>query len=182
VQSTIGELEISNSNAVVIAGIVLSARVITTRTGKRMAIMTLEDLSGRIDITLFSETYQQVAQQLEKDSIFLVKGTVSKDDYTGGIKMVAEGIIPLEEARQRMSRQLMLRVFDEKTVDRILRELPQLLKQFGEGRCPIKIVYQAGEQGAELKLGDAWRIKPCSELLTELYKLCGRDNVVLEYT
>ncbi len=181
VKTTINRLQLSTT-AVIIAGIILNFRVITTKTGKRMAVMTLEDQTGRVDVTLFSEVYQQAADQIDNSLIFLVKGSVAKDDYTGGIKMIADAVMSLDETRARMARALSIRVAGSDGADQILNQLPKVLAQFGGGRCPIKIVYQSDGTVAELKLGDDWRVKPSSDLMTYLYNLCGRENVSLEYT
>lgn len=181
VQTAINRLQIAGQTMVVIAGIVLGVRVIQTRSGKRMAIMTLEDRTGRVDVTLFSEVYQKFAPQLETETIFLVKGTVARDEYTSGIKVVADAVLSLAEARMRMAQQLKIQVNNPSVIDKLLETLPLLVQQFGTGRCPIKVVYQTELTGGELQLGDAWRVKPNAELLAELYQICGRDNVLLEY-
>ncbi|OGO90723.1 MAG: DNA polymerase III subunit alpha [Coxiella sp. RIFCSPHIGHO2_12_FULL_42_15] len=181
VQTTINRLHVLGTNTVVIAGIVLGVRVIQARSGKRMAIMTLEDCTGKIEVTLFSEVYLSVATQLEVDTIFLVKGSVAKDDYSGGIKIVADAVMSLAQTRVRMARQLKIVLNTSDKVDRLLEHLPSLLQKNHEGRCPIKIIYQTGAVGAELQLGNAWHIKPSETLLNELYQLCGRENVSLEY-
>ena len=166
---------------VVIAGVVVSIRTLVTRGGKRMAIVTLEDRTHRIDVTLFNDLYQHIFQALSDDVIFVVKGTVSKDDYTGGIKLVADTMMSLDNVRAHMAKRLLIRIETSEQADHILAELPNIIQSNAGGRCPIAIAYQNQTAGAELILGENWRVKPSAELLARLNRLCGQNKVVVEY-
>lgn len=64
---------------VVLAGMVAAARTFITKNGKRMAFVTLEDLQGSCDVTVFPRTLEQTpAQLLAEGSIVLVRGKVEK--------------------------------------------------------------------------------------------------------
>ncbi len=170
------------NTVVVLAGIIVNLRVITTRTGKRMALLTVEDTTGRVEVTLFNEVYQDVALKLEGSTIFLFKGEVAKDDYTGGVKLVVDAVLPFEEARERLLRGLTIQVDNEKMADTLIRGLPDLIRDNGVGRCPVNIDYRNNPVKAQLQLGDQWRIKPSTEFLSRLYELCGRDKVQLHFS
>ncbi len=181
VTSTINRLQVSAKNSIVVAGMMVSLRTIMTRTGKRMAVVVLEDRTGRIEITLFSNLYNQIIAELNDNSILVIRGTVAADDFTGGIKMVADTVLTLDQVRQQMARRLLIRVKDNSEVDRLLTELPEIIALHRGGRCPIAIAYSGETAGAELILGENWRVKPNSELLNQLNHLCGPDKVQLEY-
>jgi DNA polymerase-3 subunit alpha len=181
VTAPISQLQVSGKSQVVIAGMITATRTITTRTGKRMAVLTIEDRSGRVDVTLFSELYQQVIGQLDDNTILIIRGTVSADEYTGGVRMLADTVLTLDAMRQQMAKRLRIVVESNQEVDRLLTELPDVIKPHSGGRCAITIAYQSSEAGAELILGEAWRVKPNTDLLNELNQLCGADKVMLEY-
>ena len=177
----INKLQLSGKTAIIIAGVIVSVRTIITKSGKKMAVMSVEDRTGRLDVTLFSDLYHQVFHELENDSIFIIKGPISKDDYTGGIKMVAETVMSLDNVREKMAKRLLIQVSDSGEVDQLLAALPDVIQPYAGGRCSVTIAYQGQEAGAELVLGDNWRVKPNTELLLQLSRLCGQDRVVLEY-
>lgn len=181
ITSSIKQLNISEKNTVVIAGIIVGMRTIITRGGKKMGILTVEDRTDRLDVTLFSDLYQHIFKDLINDTIFIIKGTAAKDDYTGGIKMVAETLMPLEKVREQMAKRLLIRVENNEQVNQILTELPPIIQRHSGGRCPVTIAYQSEKAGAELMLGENWKVKPNAELLTHLNRLCGQDQVILEY-
>ncbi|MGB1322059.1 MAG: DNA polymerase III subunit alpha, partial [Vibrio gallaecicus] len=64
-----------------IAGLVIAARVMTTKRGTRIGLMTLDDRSGRMEVMLFSDALDRYAELLEKDKIVVVSGQVSFDDF-----------------------------------------------------------------------------------------------------
>ena len=67
---------------ITLAGIVEGIKKITTKKGETMAIVFLEDPTGKIEITLFPRTYAEVAEWLENPDVVLVAaGTL---DYRGG--------------------------------------------------------------------------------------------------
>ncbi|AIT63457.1 DNA polymerase III subunit alpha [Coxiella burnetii] len=177
----INHLSLSEKNSVVVAGMMMGMRTITTRSGKRMAILSLEDQTGKIDVTLFNDLYQQVAADLTDHAILVIRGTVGRDDYTGGQKMVADMLLTLDKVREQMVKRLLIRVAGQDGVDQLLTELPPLIKPYVGGRCPVAIAYQSETAIAELLLGETWRVKLDDKLLSELSKLYGKDQVELEY-
>jgi hypothetical protein len=62
---------------VTIAGIVENVKTMRTKKGETMAIVTLEDPTGVVEVTLFPRTYGQAADLLVKpDSLIVVGGTL----------------------------------------------------------------------------------------------------------
>ncbi len=181
VTSSIVRLQISGKNTVVIAGMLMSWRTIMTKKGKRMAVMIIEDQTGRIEVTLFSDLYQKVAQELSDNVILVIRGTVTADDYTGGVRMVADTVLTIDQVRQQMAKRLLIRVENQTDVDRVLSELPGIIQSHEKGRCPVAIAYRGEAAGAELMLGENWRVLPNTDLMNRLSQLCGQDKVLLEY-
>jgi DNA polymerase-3 subunit alpha len=68
-----------NGKGVALAGIVSSLRTLTTKSGKPMAFVTLEDLDGRVDLVLFPKIWKAYADQVKVDQILLVRGTVQAE-------------------------------------------------------------------------------------------------------
>ena len=80
-----------------IAGLVGETRTISTRTGKLMGVVTLEDLSGRIECTLFPETFEATRSLLTPDTIVVGSGRVEKRDERPARLLISE-VRPLEMA------------------------------------------------------------------------------------
>ena len=66
---------------VALAGMVAGTRAIFTKKGDRMAFVTLEDLQGRCDLTVFPKIFASTPEHLlEEGSVVLVRGKVEKRD------------------------------------------------------------------------------------------------------
>ena len=65
-----------------VAGLVVSVRRRNTQRGP-MASVLLEDNTGRIELTLFNNLYEDSQEKLELDSIIVVSGSLIMDDYRG---------------------------------------------------------------------------------------------------
>src|SRR5690606_35959269 len=62
-----------------LAGLVQEVREVRTKTGKRMAIITLTDQSGKVDVAVFSEAYAQYQELLESQQPLLLDAKISHD-------------------------------------------------------------------------------------------------------
>ncbi len=76
---------------VTLAGIEEGIKKITTKKGETMAILFLEDPTGKIEVTLFPKVYQQAAEALETpDTVLVIAGSL---DMRGGqLQMRAEAV------------------------------------------------------------------------------------------
>ena len=56
-----------------------------------MAFLTLEDLSGTIEVVVFSNVYEKVSHQIQEDAVVIVKGRASIS-AEGEAKLIASQI------------------------------------------------------------------------------------------
>ena len=81
-------------------GMVVGMRVLKNKRGDNFAFITLDDKSEvRLELSVWAEQFDMYRNILNKDALLVVKGAVSEDSYTGGLKMVAESIQSIYEAR-----------------------------------------------------------------------------------
>ncbi|MGO1248039.1 MAG: DNA polymerase III subunit alpha [Oceanisphaera sp.] len=161
------------------AGLVIAARVMTTKRGNRMGILTLDDRSGRLDITLFSEALERYESLLEKDKILVISGQVSFDDFNGGLKMSAREVLDMSDARERFARGLALNINSSQIDQHFFNQLLDILTPVRAGVCPVNVTYYRPGARAQLMLGTEWRVTPTDEVLTSLRQLLGPNKVEL---
>jgi len=67
---------------VIIAGVIISARLLTTKNGQPFLISTIEDLDGSIEVMVWSDIYAQTKDIWKEGEVMLIEGTVksSRDD------------------------------------------------------------------------------------------------------
>ncbi|UNH27814.1 DNA polymerase III subunit alpha [Moellerella wisconsensis] len=164
-----------------VVGLVLSAKVITTKRGNRIGICTLDDRSGRLDIMLFSDALEKYQHLLEQDRVLIATGQVSFDDFNGGNKMTVRELMDISEAREKYARGLAISLSDRQIDDQLLNRLRSTLEPHRSGTIPVHLYYQREDARARLKFGVAWRITPTDTLLTDLRTLLGTEQVELEF-
>src|SRR5207244_2286119 len=92
-----GELGVRPTGArVTLLGQVAALKEIPTKSGDRMAFVTLEDMDGTVELTVFPAPFKAAAALLRSREPILVRGRV--DDTEKGRVVLAEEIRPLEQA------------------------------------------------------------------------------------
>ncbi len=164
-----------------VAGLVVAFRAMKTKRGDTMAFVTLDDRTGRIEIAVFADTYNNYREKLVKDALLVIEGQVSHDEYSGGLKMRAEVVKDLNDARHE--RVTGIRIdWQQQTVNPgSATQLRSALVPWRQGGCPVTVCYNLSDCSAELQLGPDWTVKPSDELLMQLRTLYGSQNVVIQY-
>ncbi|CCO49415.1 DNA polymerase III subunit alpha [Vibrio nigripulchritudo SOn1] len=167
--------------SVTVAGLVIAARVMTTKRGTRIGIMTLDDRSGRMEVMLFSDALERYAELLEKDKILVVSGQVSFDDFNGGLKMSAREVMDLGNAREKYARGLSVSIQEQQIDEHFFERFNQILEPHRAGTVPVNVYYQRSDARARIALGAEWRVTPTDTLLDDLKQLLGQGQVELEF-
>ena len=68
---------LADGEHVIIGGMIISKMAKTTKTGKMMAFVTIEDLVGTVEVLVFPRDYERGRSQLVEDSKVFVRGRVS---------------------------------------------------------------------------------------------------------
>ena len=167
---------------VVVAGLVVSIRQNQTQRG-RMASLVLDDRSGRIEVTLFSEVFEENRELLATDKILVVAGGLSFDDFRGGLNIRADQVFEFEQVRESRARHLLLKADHRMLAEKGLASedfylhLKQVLSAYSGGSCPVRLEYQRDDARGTVELGSEWNIHPTDELLLRLERLIGREGV-----
>ena len=115
--------------------------------------------------------------KIREDELLLVEGKVQKDDFSGGLRISADKLYTLAEARGRYARGLRLTMNGGSDAKR----LQALLAPFRNGPCPVRLNYRNGDAAAELPLPDSWRVRLDDALLAGLVDWLRQENVTVIY-
>lgn len=160
-----------------LAGIVSGLRLQQTRRG-RMAVITLDDGSAQIELTVFNEEYEKSRQWIKEDELLVVQGKASLDEYSGNVRVSGEELFNFAQARTRFSHHLLLKC----DAYAQLAPLVETLKPWGEGECKVLIDYSNGVATCQLKLGEFWQVTLADEFLKELCLVLQPENVQIVYS
>ena len=179
VRRSLAQLE-PQKELVLMAGIVISSRTQMTRRGK-MAIVMLDDATTQVEVTVFNELWDAERAKIKEDELLLVEGKVQNDSFTGGLRVTAERLLTLGEARGRFAKSLRLALnggSQHAGADR----LRGLLAPYRNGPCPVRLSYRNGSAETEMTLPDVWRVRLDDALIASLNDWLTADNVKVMYS
>ncbi|MEE8542148.1 MAG: DNA polymerase III subunit alpha [Desulfobacterales bacterium] len=163
--------EFSDTEAVRIGGVVSNVKTIMTKKGDQMAFVTLEDLYGSIEATLFSSVYPTVSDILVEDNPILIQGNVQRDEKS--LKLLADMVIPMEKAEETWTASVQLTLDNNRTDEAVLLKLHDILKRY-PGSCKTFINLQGSEKTKTIiALPDSIKVRAGASLTREVNDLCG---------
>jgi DNA polymerase-3 subunit alpha len=145
-------------------------------------ILTLDDSTGRLEVTLFEDAFQKYREVATKDALVLVEGLLRFDDFSDGWRLSARSITDLGKMGEQQARRIILRWPRERADTAALQErLAELLAAHRPGPCTVVIDYSCRAARGALELGPQWAVRPTSELREGLEALLGRGSVGVKY-
>ena len=162
---------------VVLAGIVSAYKTRTTKNGKLMCYVQLEDDTGTMELLIFQKVLDQSGSYIAENAAVIVKGRISLRDEKEPQLMV-DSLRPLSDlhdletnAPPKAERKLWLKL--PRADKRLLHRIELLCEMFpGRERMIIVLVEENRRLGAECVIRDS--------LVRELKELLGEDCVVVK--
>ncbi len=169
---------------ITLCGVVSFVREKLTKNGQRMAFVTIEDVTGSVECLIFPKVYELSKACLAEDAIVCVEGRLSMHEeeepkivvnraQTLEEKMQEEPVKP-EPKQTNDSRKLYLKFCLGK--DYLLDRIKPLLAAHS-GNVAVCIHIEETKSTA-MAPKNLW-VTPEEELLSELQKMLGQENVVL---
>jgi len=182
VDARLRDLKPTSDRSLIVGGLISAIRAMNTKRGERMAFVTLDDESARLELAVFADVYSDKREAIRKDNLVVVYGQVTVDEYTGGFKMSADRLYDWEEARAFFASRLELALDSAGLeVAPCIERLKALISDHGGGDCPVSIRYANQRAEGLLELGPRWRVRPTTALTGALEELLGPERVEIVY-
>ncbi len=159
-----------------VAGLIVDVR----KRGNRVSVV-LDDDTGRMEISLFSEAFQEFRHLLVKDEIVIVSGNLRYDDFIGGWTVNAKNVLHIDRVIESRAKTIVLRISPNGQGDRLLSRLYDVLLPFRKGNCDVTVRYVGDRAAVGMAFGPEWAVRPSRELRDKLTELLGSNNVRLLY-
>ena len=134
-----------------------------------------------MEVSLFSEAFQEHRHLLVKDEIVVISGGLRYDDFIGAWTVNAKRVLHIDRVIESRASSMVLRLAPNGQGERLLAELHDVLLPHREGNCDVAVQYYGDLASARLKLGPEWSVRPSRELRDKLSELLGAKNVRLLY-
>ena len=154
--------------SITVCGLIIDVRELVNKKGRKWALVTLDDKSGRLDVRFFPEQYDMFQELLQKDKIITVSGQVSFDTFSDGNTMTGRDVMSLTQAREKFAKCINLKVENLSQGNRVRQTLKKVLLPFKDGMTPVRIAYQNDIAVADIELGTSWRVSPDDQLFIDI--------------
>ena len=150
----------------------------TTKQGKPMAILSLEDLDGSVEVLVFPEAYARSVLHLKQDTAIFICGTVNRREDPA--KIVAEQIIPLDDVPKKFTKAVHIRLPAATTSPEMLERVQEALLAH-KGSVPVMFCFMYPEgKLVFLEASEHFSVIPTSKLVEEIEAIAGEDTVWLK--
>jgi DNA polymerase-3 subunit alpha len=167
--------ELKNGGAVRIGGLIRNTKIIKTKRGDLMAFVTIEDLHGAVEATVFSRVYANVSDLLVEDKSILIQGQVQKDEQS--VKILAEKVVAMDKAEETWTASIHFNLEISRTDREALEELHDILKNH-PGGCRAYLHLRSPENtDAIIALPDSLKLKAGGSLTREVNAFLGYNAV-----
>lgn len=168
--------EFTDNIPIKVCGVITAVSKKLTKNGDRWAAVTLEDLTGPIELLVFPQAYQQFESLLEVDKLVAVSGKVSRSDEDEEAKLRVDEILDIEKAGEKWGQSLRLRLPSERVSEPLLIRLERLFEE-NPGNCAIYVDLEQSGGGRKTMRIPRFKVRPSPEFLSRLSELVGADRV-----
>ncbi|WP_293736323.1 DNA polymerase III subunit alpha [uncultured Phascolarctobacterium sp.] len=166
----IGETQVQDNQFVRVAGIISSCNIKTTKSGDTMALLTLEDFTGRFPVIIFPKNYQACIRDVFEDNVVSIEGRFSVDERES--KIIAMSVHSLSS---KPPTELMLRIEAHLENPLVQRELMQLFQKYkGEDVVYLKLM---GSRKIIKTTADFWVNSEAPGFAEDIVKILGEGCV-----
>lgn len=158
-----------DNTTTIVGGMIDTITLKTTRTGKTMAFITLEDLYGVMEILIFPNVLERYRYMLKENEKIFVKGKVSIGDDEQG-KLICDQIISFD----KVPRELWIQFKDKNEYMLKENELLEFIRN-SDGNDTL-IIYCKAEKVKKV-FPRNMRINADADMINQLSEKYGADNV-----
>ena len=174
------EQEISKNDTITIGGMITRIVKRFDKRNRQMAFFDMDCLGGHAEIVTFSDCYDSYGYLIEEGNVVFVRGKPSETSDFSDLKIISSEIIPVGEARDRLSHRINIDLSSGKTDANDIDRLMKMCK-INKGEC--KLIFHLPNEGSSrpLKiLAHNIMVSSTISFLTLLRSKYGKDNVWID--
>jgi len=165
---------------IVIGGMIAKIRYHITQKGRnagsKMAVFTLEDLQGSVEVVMFPDVLKTFGDRLVKDTVVFVKG---KLDYRREEpNIIAVELITLEEVREKLAAKVRIRLDAKDVTEQKVAAIKSICRHH-KGRSPVYVAVQTDKGKVYTTADKSLSVNPDLDFCRKMQQLVGPENFQL---
>lgn len=164
---------VADGNQATIGGIITAIDLKTTKNQKKMAILTLEDIVGTVDVIVFPKQYEKMGSKLVEGEKYFLQGSVKQEENKDA-KLILEKVLPFEgQADASGLSELWLQFRNYAEYQQKVTKIEAVLQRF-PGTLTVYFYLRTEKQVKRLENIACSDDSQCGKLLTAI---CGDGNI-----
>ncbi len=164
---------------VVLGGMITRLKTkISAKDNRTFAFAELEDFVGKVEVTLWSDVFEEVRSMVEIDSMVLIRGNLTWNDEQAMFKLNAQKVINLQESREKLSRSVHVRLKTVGLLEPNVARLHDTCSEY-EGNCQLVLHMEHQGEGEIAMVSEKLKLTPDQACTRSLAGLVGEENVWL---
>ncbi|MCR4841388.1 MAG: DNA polymerase III subunit alpha [Lachnospiraceae bacterium] len=160
---------VGNDEMVIVGGMVTGIKKQLTKTNDQMAIVTIEDLTGDMEIVMFPKIYLRFRDQLEEGSkIFVLGRTQTREGRN--TSLICTNLMPMDD----IHKTLYIQYDDIDSIKADELKLSGLLEECERGTTDVTVYAKKEKQMKPIK---EKRITVTGDFVKKLSEIYGSDNI-----
>jgi DNA polymerase-3 subunit alpha len=164
-----GEIPVADNAHVIVGGLIAEKTVKFTRNNKAMAFISLEDLTGTVEVIIFPKDYERYQSYLNTDAKVFVVGHATVEDEQNG-KIICERIVSFEETEKELWLQFAT-MEEYQSKEKVLFDI-----LYDSDGADDVILYVANPKSIK-RLGKNQTVSASLDLVSTLKNFLGEKNV-----
>lgn len=152
-----------------VGGMITGISIKYTRQNKAMAFLTLEDMTGTLEVIVFPKDFERLTGKIKEDDKLFISGRVSVEEDKPA-KLIFESMKPFDEARI----EFWIRFEDRSAYERSEADIKRIAGQYAGG---ARAVIYLNSEKAMKKMDNMFDPSRKEEVFKELKSAFGNENV-----
>jgi len=172
--------EATRERDVVIGGLITKVRYNLTKSGRnagaKMAVFTLEDLQGQVEVVMFPRVLKQFGDLVAEDAVVFVKGNL--DFRRERPNVLASELIGYEEVKDKLAARVRIRLDAKDVTKEKIAEIKSICRHH-KGKSPIYVAVQTERGRVHAAADGSLSVDPDAEFCRKMGQLVGEENLQL---
>ncbi len=162
---------------VVFGGMITKIKThLSLKDNRTFAFADLQDFVGQCEVVFWSDAFEEVRHLVELDSMVLIRGNWKLDKKMGKLQLVASKVLPLADAREKLTRSVHVKLKTGGLQDPDVRRIYDLCSEY-EGTCQLVLHLEDQKHRDLAMVSNKLLISPEKLLTSSLTNLVGANNV-----
>ncbi|MDP6878685.1 MAG: DNA polymerase III subunit alpha [Candidatus Marinimicrobia bacterium] len=165
----------SNQEKIRIGGAITDLKLHFDKKNNQMAFFKLDCLGGQAEILAFSSVFSKYKHLVKSDNVVFIKGKQTDETDFSDLKLIAEEIVTVENAKEIYSKNVNIRL-DLKDTTLDISKISKLAKEY-KGKCGLMFHMASANGRTQRIFAHNIKVDSSKTFLKKARQLCGNDNV-----